>query len=69
MIQHAIEVLTKERTSIIVAHRLSTVQKATKIIVVDKGEIVECGNHDDLLKLNGYYKKLYDYQFNDKVYS
>ncbi len=63
LIKHATEVLTQDRTSIIVAHRLSTIQKADKILVVEKGEIVEEGNHNELLKINGHYKKLYDYQF------
>jgi ATP-binding cassette subfamily B multidrug efflux pump len=63
LIKHATNVLTKNRTSIIVAHRLSTIQNADKILVVDKGEIVEAGNHNELLNINGFYKKLYDYQF------
>jgi len=67
LIKHATEVLTKDRTSIIVAHRLSTIQKADKILVIDKGEIVEAGNHNELLKENGFYKKLYDYQFKNQV--
>ena len=66
LIKHATEVLTKNRTSIIVAHRLSTIQKADKILVIDKGEIVEEGNHNELLKENGFYKKLYDYQFKNQ---
>lgn len=66
LIKHATAVLTKDRTSIIVAHRLSTIQKADKILVIDKGEIVEEGNHNELLKKNGFYKKLYDYQFKNQ---
>lgn len=66
LIKHATEVLTKDRTSIIVAHRLSTIQKANKILVIDRGEIVEEGNHNELLKKNGFYKKLYDYQFKNQ---
>ncbi|MBV6485322.1 MAG: putative ABC transporter ATP-binding protein [Flavobacteriales bacterium] len=66
LIQHATEVLTKDRTSIIVAHRLSTIKNATTILVIDKGEIVEQGNHNELVKKNGYYKKLYDYQFKNE---
>jgi ATP-binding cassette subfamily B multidrug efflux pump len=67
LIQHATEVLTKDRTSIIVAHRLSTIKNATTILVIDKGEIVEEGSHNELVKKNGYYKKLYDYQFKNEI--
>lgn len=65
LIQHATDVLTENRTSIIVAHRLSTIQKSDNILVLDKGEIVERGNHFDLLKQEGYYKRLFDYQFDN----
>ena len=63
LIQQATDKITEGRTSIIVAHRLSTIQKADKIIVLDKGEIKEIGNHQELLTHNGFYKKLYNYQF------
>lgn len=63
LIQKAIDTLIKGRTSIVIAHRLSTIRKAHKIIVLDKGEIKEMGNHEELLALNGYYAKLYYMQF------
>ena len=57
MIQYATEAITKGRTSIVIAHRLATIKKADKIIVMDKGQIVEEGTHKELLvKKNGYYK-------------
>jgi len=64
LIQNATDKITEGRTSIIIAHRLATVKKADKIIVMDKGEIVEMGTHHALLnRENGYYKKLYEVQF------
>ena len=64
LIQKATETITKDRTSIVIAHRLATIVNASKIIVMDKGQIVEQGTHQELLtKANGYYKKLYDSQF------
>jgi len=58
LIQHAIDVLTAGRTSIIIAHRLSTVRKASQILVLDQGEIKESGTHEELIKLGGNYAKL-----------
>ncbi|QYN51898.1 ABC transporter ATP-binding protein [Apibacter sp. ESL0404] len=63
LIQKATDKITKNRTSIIIAHRLATIQNADKIIVLDHGEIVEMGNHNSLLQQKGYYRKLYEAQF------
>jgi ABC-type multidrug transport system fused ATPase/permease subunit len=64
LIQNATDILTKGRTSIVIAHRLATIVNADTIIVMDKGEIVEKGSHNELLQIeNGYYRKLYDSQF------
>jgi len=63
LIQKATEVLTQGRTSIVVAHRLATIQKADKVIVLEKGEIIEQGSIDELLSKDGQFKKLYDLQF------
>ncbi len=63
LIQQATERITKGRTSIVIAHRLSTVQNADRILVVDKGRIIEQGDHQQLLALGGAYRKLYDLQF------
>ena len=64
LIQKATETITKGRTSIVIAHRLATIINADKIIVMDKGQIVEEGPHQELVnKAEGYYKKLYDSQF------
>jgi ATP-binding cassette subfamily B protein len=66
LIQHAIEKLVADRTAIVIAHRLSTIRKAHKILVLDKGEIVETGTHDELLALGGFYSKLHHQQFLEK---
>lgn len=63
LIQHAIDKLIAGRTAIVIAHRLSTISKADQIIVLDKGEIKELGTHEELLKLEGHYHKLYTMQF------
>lgn len=66
LIQLATEKLTKGRTSIVIAHRLSTIQNADTIVVMEKGQIVEKGNHTHLIEIDGYYKRLYDIQFAEK---
>jgi ATP-binding cassette subfamily B multidrug efflux pump len=63
LIQEAIGKLIAERTSIVIAHRLSTIRKANKIIVLDKGEILEMGTHDELIEMEGFYFKLHQMQF------
>lgn len=63
LIQSATERLTQGRTSIVIAHRLSTVQSADRIVVLDKGRIIEQGSHQELLALGGAYRKLYELQF------
>jgi ATP-binding cassette subfamily B protein len=69
LIQGAIDKLITGRTSIIIAHRLSTIRKADMIMVLDKGEIREMGNHDDLLAQNGHYAGLHKMQFGELVRS
>jgi subfamily B ATP-binding cassette protein MsbA len=70
LLQDATKKITKGRTSIIIAHRLATIKKADRILVMDKGELVEAGTHKELLKNeNGFYRKLYDMQFAVEVIS
>jgi len=63
IIQHAVENLIAQRTSIIIAHRLSTIQNADKILLMEKGEVIEAGTHEEMLNKNGSYKKLHEMQF------
>ena len=63
LVQEALERLMKHRTVLVVAHRLSTIRKADRIIVLENGEIIEEGRHETLLEKNGLYKKLYETQY------
>lgn len=65
MVQRALENLMNDRTAFVIAHRLSTVRRASRIIVMDKGRIVESGTHEELLVSGGIYGKLYSLQFDD----
>jgi subfamily B ATP-binding cassette protein MsbA len=63
LVQEAINRLMSNRTTLVIAHRLSTIKNADRIMVLDKGEIVECGSHDALMEKGGVYKRLYTMQF------
>lgn len=63
LVQKALENLMQNRTSVVIAHRLSTIRKADKIVVMEKGEIIETGTHEELLDQKGVYKRLYELQF------
>lgn len=66
LVQEALEKLMQNRTTFVIAHRLSTIRKADKIIVIDKGKIVQVGNHESLFEdINGIYRKFYEMQFRD----
>ena len=65
LVQQALDRLMSNRTTIVIAHRLSTVRNATRLYVLDDGKIVESGTHDQLLALGGYYSRLYERQFRD----
>lgn len=65
LIQRAMAKLLKGRTSFVIAHRLSTIRDADKIIVMDQGDVIETGNHDELMQKNGFYANLYNAQFAD----
>jgi ATP-binding cassette subfamily B multidrug efflux pump len=69
IIQQALEIVKKGRTTFIIAHRLSTIKNADQILVLDRGEIVERGNHDDLMKLQGKYYQMYQLQQGTKEIS
>ena len=64
-IQKAMDELMKGRTSFVIAHRLSTIKNADLILVMNEGDIIETGNHNELMKKGGFYEKLYNSQFED----
>ena len=63
LVQDALDKLMVNRTTFVIAHRLSTIINANKIVVMENGEIKEVGNHQELLRLNGLYRHLYEIQF------
>ena len=63
LVQTAMDKLTKEKTSFIIAHRLSTIKNADLILVMKDGNIIETGNHEQLINKKGFYEKLYNSQF------
>jgi subfamily B ATP-binding cassette protein MsbA len=67
LIQDALDKLQQNRTSIVVAHRLSTIENADTILVIEAGEIIEQGNHQSLLVQNGVYSQLYNMQFGEEL--
>lgn len=67
LVQAAIDELSRDRTSLVIAHRLSTVQKADQIAVMDQGRVVEIGTHEKLLQKGGYYSRLYQMQFAEQA--
>ncbi|MBE9208956.1 ATP-binding cassette domain-containing protein [Nostoc sp. LEGE 06077] len=66
LVQEALDDLSRDRTTLVIAHRLSTVQKADQIAVLDQGRVVEVGTHTELLQKGGYYSRLYTMQFGDR---
>jgi ATP-binding cassette, subfamily B, bacterial MsbA len=67
LVQAALDLLSRDRTTLVIAHRLSTVQQADQIAVLDQGQVVEVGTHEELLQKNGYYSRLYTMQFGDRA--
>ena len=67
IVQEALDRLMVGRTTFVIAHRLSTIQNASKILVLDHGEIVEAGTHEELMALHGLYAHLHDIQYREKA--
>jgi ATP-binding cassette, subfamily B, bacterial MsbA len=67
LVQRALANLMQGRTTIVIAHRLTTVHRADKIVVLDRGRVVDCGNHDELMSRGGIYRDLYELQFSDEL--
>jgi subfamily B ATP-binding cassette protein MsbA len=67
LVQQALSNLMRGRTTIVIAHRLTTVHRADKIVVMDRGRVVDCGNHEELMSRGGIYRDLYELQFSDGV--
>jgi ATP-binding cassette subfamily B protein len=67
LVHEALERLMEGRTTIVIAHRLSTVRKADRVVVLDQGAVVESGNHTDLMRSDGLYRRLVERQFSDRV--
>ena len=67
MIQKAMDELMKNRTSFVIAHRLSTIKNADLILVMKDGDVIEKGNHDELMAAGGFYADLYNSQFDSKT--
>ena len=65
MVQDALNNLMKDRTTFVIAHRLSTIQRADRIVVIDKGQVVETGSHEELMSKGGFYRRLYSIQFEE----
>jgi ATP-binding cassette, subfamily B, bacterial MsbA len=66
-VQRALSNLMQGRTTIVIAHRLTTVHRADKIVVMDRGRVVDCGTHDELMSRGGVYRDLYELQFSDEL--